>query len=209
MSKKSNIEMLRKEQFSASLSLAYNEHLHITRGKGQYLFDDQGLKYLDCVNNVAIVGHANEAVANAICNQSTLLMTNSRYLSQNRQNYVSHLLQKFPKELNKVFLTNSGSEANELALRLSRSYTQRKGIIVLDHAYHGNTNLLIDISPYKHNGPGGTGTPDFVKVLKFPDMLRGPYKRSDPEAGKKYAEEIIQRLLNDDDLHKYGTFIFE
>jgi 4-aminobutyrate aminotransferase-like enzyme len=83
---------------------------------------------------------------------------------------------------------NSGSEANELALRLARAHTRRRDVIVLDAAYHGNTTTLVDISPYKFNGPGGEGAPPWVHVLPIPDTYRGKYRADDPRAGEKYAE---------------------
>jgi 4-aminobutyrate aminotransferase-like enzyme len=87
-----------------------------------------------------------------------------------------------------VMLVNSGSEANELALRLARAHTRRRDVIVLEGAYHGNTTTLVDISPYKFNGPGGEGAPPWVHVLPLPDAYRGKYRRDDPRAGEKYAE---------------------
>ena len=91
---------------------------------------------------------------------------------------------------------NSASEANELALRLARAHTGRRDMIVLDAAYHGNTTSLIDLSPYKHAGPGGEGAPDWVHVAPLPDDYRGAYKRGDPLAGAKYAARwasIVER----------------
>jgi 4-aminobutyrate aminotransferase-like enzyme len=85
---------------------------------------------------------------------------------------------------------NSGSEANELALRLARAYTGQRDTIVLESAYHGNTTSLIDISPYKHDGPGGTGAPLWVHNVPIADVYRGPYKADDPQAGEKYAQHV-------------------
>jgi ethanolamine-phosphate phospho-lyase len=104
----------------------------------------------------------------------------------------------------------SGSEANELALRLARTHTQRKDIIVVDVAYHGNTTSLIDISPYKNEGPGGTGAPQYVHKVPMPDVYRGEYKKDDPQAGEKYAryvEETIEKMKNDGS--GVGAFICE
>ena len=78
------------------------------------------------------------------------------------------------------FLVNSASEANELALRLARAYTGRRDMIVLEAAYHGNTTGLIDLSPYKHAGPGGAGAPDWVHAVPIPDVYRGAYKARRP-----------------------------
>jgi 4-aminobutyrate aminotransferase-like enzyme len=88
------------------------------------------------------------------------------------------------------YLLNSGSEANELALRLARAATGRRDTVVLDAAYHGNTTTLVDISPYKHAGPGGAGAPDWVHVAPLPDVYRGAFRRADPDAGRKYADGV-------------------
>ena len=95
-----------------------------------------------------------------------------------------------PAPLDVCYFVNSASEANELALRLARAYTGGRDMIVLEAAYHGNTTSLIDISPYKHAGPGGSGAPDWVHVAPIPDDYRGAYKRSDPRAGEQYAAQV-------------------
>jgi 4-aminobutyrate aminotransferase-like enzyme len=92
------------------------------------------------------------------------------------------------------YFLNSGSEANELALRLARAHTGREDIIVLEHAYHGHTNTLIDISPYKFNGPGGRGQKPWVHVAPIADDYRGPYRRGDAQAGAKYAAHVSEIL---------------
>ena len=102
-----------------------------------------------------------------------------------------------PDPLSVCFFVNSASEGNELALRLARSYTGQRDTIVLDAAYHGMTTSLIDISPYKHDGPGGTGPPAWVHKAPVPDLYRGPYRSNDPEAAGKYAghvNDIIRKL---------------
>jgi 4-aminobutyrate aminotransferase-like enzyme len=111
--------------------------------------------------------------------------------------YAERLTQKLPEPLRVCFLVNSGSEANELALRLARAHTGQEDMIVLEHAYHGHTNTLIDISPYKFNGPGGSGKKAWVRVAALADDYRGLYLREDKEAGAKYARhvaEILQRM---------------
>jgi 4-aminobutyrate aminotransferase-like enzyme len=99
--------------------------------------------------------------------------------------------------LSVCFFVNSGSEANELALRLTRAHTNARDLIVLDHSYHGNTTTLIDISPYKHDGPGGSGAPSWVHKVPLPDVYRGLYRSDDEEATEKYArhvDEVIGQL---------------
>ncbi|MBN1450448.1 MAG: aminotransferase class III-fold pyridoxal phosphate-dependent enzyme [Anaerolineales bacterium] len=187
----------RRQRLGRNLSISYRHPLKIVRGWKQYLFDDEGHKYLDAYNNVAHVGHSHPRVVAAARQQIGILNTNTRYLHDFINRYAEKLTALLPDPLSVCFFVNSGSEANELALRLARTYTGQRDLIVLDAAYHGNTNALIDISPYKHNGPGGTGTPDWAHVAPIPDDYRGAYKRDDLQAGAKYARhilEIIERM---------------
>ncbi|GAB4505698.1 MAG: aminotransferase class III-fold pyridoxal phosphate-dependent enzyme [Anaerolineales bacterium] len=188
---------VRRKKLGRNLSISYRRPLKIVRGWKQYLFDDEGRRYLDAYNNVAHVGHCHPRVVTAAQRQIATLNTNTRYLHDNINRYAEKLTSLFDQSLSVCFFVNSGSEANELALRLARTYTGRRDMIVLEHAYHGNTNTLIDISPYKHNGPGGKGTPDWVHIAPIPDDYRGAYKRDDPQAGPQYArhvQEIIAAL---------------
>jgi 4-aminobutyrate aminotransferase-like enzyme len=185
----------RKQRLGGNLSVAYKDPLKIERGWLQYLFDDEGRKYLDSYNNVAHVGHAHPRIVEAARQQIGVLNTNTRYLHDFINQYAERLTALLPDPLSVCFFVNSGSEANELALRLARAYTQQRDLIVLEAAYHGNTNSLIDISPYKHNGPGGTGTPDWVHIAPIADVYRGEYKRADPNAGAKYAAHV-KRLID-------------
>ncbi len=192
---------LRRKRLGRNQSISYREPLKIVRGWKQYLFDDEGRKYLDAYNNVAHVGHNHPRVVAAAQRQIAVLNTNTRYLHDNINRYAERLTSLLDESLSMCFFVNSGSEANELALRLARAYTNQRDLIVLEAAYHGNTNTLIDISPYKHNGPGGKGAPDWVHAAPIPDDYRGAYKRDDPQAGAKYARhvlEIIERLKQRD-----------
>lgn len=183
---------VRRKRLGRNQSISYREPLKIVRGWKQYLFDDEGRKYLDAYNNVAHVGHNHPRVVAAAQRQISVLNTNTRYLHDNINRYAERLTSLFAESLSVCFFVNSGSEANELALRLARTYTDQRDLIVLEAAYHGNTNTLIDISPYKHNGPGGKGTPDWVHATPIPDDYRGAYKRSDPQAGAKYARHVLE-----------------
>lgn len=180
----------RKEILGRNLSIAYNNPVKIVRGWKQYLYDDMGNKYIDSYNNVAHVGHCHPHVVNAMQKQINVLNTNTRYLHDNIIEYAEKLTSYFDKSLNVCYFLNSASEANELAIRMMRYYTNAVDMIVLDAAYHGHTNTLIDISPYKHDGPGGKGTPAWVHKAMIADDYRGPYKRGDAEAGKKYADNV-------------------
>ena len=182
----------RNHSLGANLSLSYDDPLKIVRGWRQYLYDDTGRAFLDVYNNVPLVGHSDPRVVCAAQEQLALLNTNTRYLHDNVTRYAERLTQLLPEPLRVCFLVNSGSEANELAVRLARTHTRREDVIVLDHAYHGHTSTLIDISPYKFNGPGGGGKKPWVHVARLPDDYRGPYRREDAEAGKKYANHVAE-----------------
>ncbi len=158
----------RQRLLGRNLSVAYEKPLNIVRGSMQYLFDDEGLRYLDAYNNVAHVGHCHPKVVAAGQRQMELLNTNTRYLSELILEYAEKLTATLPEPLSVCYFVNSGSEANELAVRLARAHTKAREMIVLDHAYHGNTSTLIELSPYKHNGPGGEGAPSWVHTVPLP-----------------------------------------
>jgi len=170
---------VRREHLGPSLSISYRAPLHITYGWGQRLFSAEGRGYLDCVNNVAHVGHSHPRVNEAAFAQMRALNTNTRYLHDHLAEYVERLTALLPPPLSVVFLVCSGSEANELALRLARAHTGRDQVIVVDTAYHGNTNALIDLSPYKFTGPGGRGKPVHVHVVPTPEPYRGGFTLHD------------------------------
>src|SRR6202030_1549169 len=147
----------RRELLGKNLSISYQHPLKIVRGWKQFLYDETGRAYLDVYNNVPLVGHSHPRVVRAVQAQIGLLNTNTRYLHDNATRYAERLKKLLPAQLEVCFFLNSGSEANELALRLARTHTNREDVLVLEHAYHGHTSTLIDISPYKFNGPGGMG----------------------------------------------------
>jgi len=180
----------RKEKLGPSLSLSYKSPLHLVAGSRQFLFDPAGRRYLDCVNNVAHVGHSHPYVVRAATEQMTRLNTNTRYLHELLIEYSERLIATLPPPLSVVYLVNSGSEANELALRLARAHTKRNDVIVVDCAYHGNTSAMIDISPYKFAGPGGGGCPPWVHTVPMPDVYRGPHRGQD--AGPRYAQAVLE-----------------
>jgi len=158
----------RRNLLGGNLSVAYEPPVNIVRGSMQYLYDEEGRQYLDAYNNVAHVGHCHPKVVAAGQRQMELLNTNTRYLSELILNYAERLTATLPEPLEVCFFVNSGSEANELAIRLARAHTKARDMIVLDHAYHGNTTTLIDLSPYKHDGPGGEGAPSWVHKVPIP-----------------------------------------
>ncbi len=186
----------RRKLLGKNLSISYQQPLKIVRGWMQYLYDDTGRAFLDVYNNVPLIGHSHPRVVRAVQEQIALLNTNTRYLHDNVNRYAERLTRRMPEPLRVCYFLNSGSEANELALRLARAHTGREDVIVLEHAYHGHTNALIDISPYKFDGPGGRGREPWVHVAPIPDDYRGPYRREDPTAGTKYAKRVAEILQN-------------
>ena len=185
---------LRARFIGRALSVSYREPLKIVRGEGQYLYDDEGRAYLDCVNNVCHVGHCHPRVVEAVARQMATLNTNTRYLHDYLVEYARRLAQTMPGELEVCFFVCSGSEANELALRLARSATGRRDVIVVDGAYHGHTTGMIDISPYKFDGPGGEGRPAHVRVAPMPDGYRGTHRYEDPEMAARYAAGVAAAI---------------
>ena len=208
MSDRNRLQKLRKKYLSQSFSLSYNEPLHLVRGRGQYLYDSKGNEYLDAVNNIQHVGHSHPKVTEAANEQFKKLNTNTRYLDKTILDYARALTDKLPSNLNKCYFTNSGSESNDLALRIARNHSNSKETIVLEGAYHGHVTSLIEISPYKHDGPGGKGPPEYVHVVPMPDPFRGIYRGQ--SSGLKYAAEvktILDEIRSND--KRVSAFIFE
>jgi 4-aminobutyrate aminotransferase-like enzyme/Ser/Thr protein kinase RdoA (MazF antagonist) len=180
----------RDQRLGSSLSLSYRSPLHIVRGRGAYLYDVDGQPFLDCVNNVAHVGHCHPRVVAAERRQAGVLNTNTRYLHEAILEYAERLTALLPDPLSVCFFVCSGSEANELALRMARAHTGGEDVITVEGAYHGNTAALIGISPYKFEGAGGEGPAPHVHVVPMPDLYRGRYRSDDPDAVKKYAAHV-------------------
>ena len=179
----------RNRHISQALSIAHGTPLHIVRGEMQYLHASDGTRYLDLVNNVSHVGHCNPLVVEAGQRQMSLLNTNSRYVYSGLTEYLSRLAGTLPGELCVGFMVNSGSEANELAVRLARAHSGNHDMVVIEGAYHGHTGMLIDLSPYKFRGPGGKGEPEpWVHVIPIPDV----YRRNDSEFNKELREGISE-----------------
>jgi 4-aminobutyrate aminotransferase-like enzyme len=195
----------RRRFVGGNISVGYRRPLQAVRGAMQYLFDEAGRRYIDAYNNVPHVGHCQPRVVEAATGQLRALNTNTRYLDEHLARFAERLAGTMPEPLRICYFVNSGSEANELALRLARAHTRQRDLIVLDAAYHGNTTTLIEISPYKFNGPGGSGKPPWVHVVPVPDVYRGSYRRSaglsrlrsqgaDADVGAKYADAVAQSI---------------
>ncbi|WP_421693731.1 aminotransferase class III-fold pyridoxal phosphate-dependent enzyme [Aestuariivirga sp.] len=184
----------RAEVLGPSLSISYRRKLKIVRGKGAYLYDHTGRAFLDGVNNICHVGHSHPHVVEALAAQAAVLNTNTRYLHDTILDYADRLGTYFPKPLSVVYFVCSGSEANELALRIARTVTGRRNTITLDWGYHGNTTGLIDVSPYKFNRKGGRGKPDYVEIAELADPYRGRFKGKGENTGIAYAASVAEQI---------------
>lgn len=198
----------RKAHLGKGLSLQYKIPIKMLRGDGAYLLDQYGQKYLDTVNNVAHVGHEHPKVVEAGQNQMAILNTNSRYLHDNINAFAKELLSTLPEELSVLHFVNSGSEANELALRMLKTATGEKDILASEVGYHGNTNACIEISSYKFDGKGGAGAPEHTHIFPLPDSFRGKYRGAD--ARNYYVEEVKKQIQKVQDLKRnIAGFIIE
>jgi len=171
-----------------SVSYENTEPLWMVRGEGQYLFDVRGRRFLDTRNNVPHCGHCCPAVAEAVAEQVKQLNTNTRYLHQTMITLAESVLATMPPKLTKIFFLNSGSEANDLAVRLAEAYTRKKGCIIVDRAYHGHTVSTIALSPYKYEHKNAHGQLPHIRKVRCPDTFRGVHKGYD--AAELYAKDV-------------------
>lgn len=190
MNSKTKALLERRERLlGPAYRLFYREPLHLVRGEGVWLYDADGKKYLDMYNNVPHVGHCHPQVVEAICKQMATLNTHTRYLHENVIEYAERLTAKFPDALDTAMFCCTGSEANELALRIARTRSGGTGIIVTDSAYHGNTKAIFEISTEDYPPED---IPDYVVTVPSPDTYRGLYRGAD--AGEKYAAHVHEAL---------------
>jgi 4-aminobutyrate aminotransferase-like enzyme/Ser/Thr protein kinase RdoA (MazF antagonist) len=184
----------RKQLLLPNLSISYSEPIKFVRGDGAWLIDNFGRAYLDCFNNVCHLGHAHPDVVEALSRQAGLLNTNTRYLHDNIVEYAERLTATLPEGLAVASFACSGSEANSLMLRMARNHTNSNDAIVLDWAYHGTTQELIDLSPYKYKRKGGKGRPDHVHEAVIPDGYHAPEEWPVEEYGKRFAESVAEQI---------------
>ncbi|WP_170760772.1 aspartate aminotransferase family protein [Ruegeria lacuscaerulensis] len=171
-----------------NVSTFYDEPLHIVKGDGVWLWDADGRKYLDCYNNVPHVGHCNPRVVDAICRQASALNTHTRYLHDGILDYVEKLTGTMDTTLDTAILTCTGSEANDIALRMAEGMTGKRGIIATDATYHGNTSLVSQLS--KSNVPTvGFGLNQYFRFVEAPDSYRAP----DPD-GNRFADAVAEQI---------------
>ncbi|MBF2091557.1 aminotransferase [Flavobacterium psychrophilum] len=197
----------RHKYLGKNLSIGYKENLKIVKGALQYLYDDKGKTYIDCVNNPSHVGHCHPVVVRSMQKQIATLNTNTRYLNNTILEYAEKLTATLPPQLCVCYFVNSGSEANDLAIRMSRHFTKQKDIIVLDHAYHGTSTVAMEMSPYKFDSKGGSGKMPWIHKATNPDLYRGEFKYGDENAGQKYASDV-QRIIENLDKENKAPAVF-
>ncbi|QRY81908.1 aminotransferase class III-fold pyridoxal phosphate-dependent enzyme [Pseudomonas sp. PDNC002] len=163
--------------------LFYERPLHTVRGEGVWLYDNQGNRYLDAYNNVASIGHCHPRVVQAIASQAAVLNTHTRYLQEGILDYAEDLLATFPAGLDQVMFTCTGSEANDLALRIARQYTGGTGVIITRFAYHGVTGTISELSP---SLGAGITLPAHARTLRAPDA----YRLGAENVGKLFADDV-------------------
>ncbi len=184
----------RYQVVSPLLSISYDEAIYVDKAAFQYMYDKNGNTFLDAYNNIPHVGHSHPKVIETGQRQMAKLNTNTRYVYDILAEYSEKLLATFPKNLNKIFFVNSGSAATDLAIRLAKAHTSHSDIMVMEHGYHGNTQIGIDVSDYKFNHPKGQGQQSYILKTKIPDTFRGKYTLNDDTAGHQYAQESIKQI---------------
>ena len=167
--------------------LFYENPVHLVRGEGAWLWDAEGRRYLDCYNNVASVGHCHPRVVEALQRQASTLNTHTRYLHENVVQYAERLGALLPGELNTCMFVCTGTEANDLAFRIARTVTGNEGAIVLDHAYHGNSMVVAELSTSDYPTEQ---QPDYLETVEAPETYRGSIGPDEPYVGKKYAGRV-------------------
>ena len=196
-SKKGEVLDDRSKHFGGSLSISYDNPILIARAWKHHIFDEWGRPYLDAYNNVPHVGHSHPKINQVASDQLKKVNSNTRYLHPLQSKFAQKILSKLPSDLEICYFVNSGSEANELALRLARAHSGKKGIITPDEGYFGNTTGALSISAYKFKKPNGVGQADWVEIIEVPDDYRGSFKKDDPDRAVKFAnlvDDAIKRL---------------
>jgi 4-aminobutyrate aminotransferase-like enzyme len=188
--------------------LFYHDPVKLVKGEGVWLFDQHGRKYLDCYNNVASVGHCNPHVVEALSKQASELNTHTRYLHDTVIEYSEQLAATFPGDLEVCLFVCSGTESNELAMRIARAVTGNTGAVVMEYSYHGNSTLISEMSTM---GSHVDNRPDHVIAVEPPNTYRGPYQTSDESdkesIGQKYAD-LLNSAIETLDARGLGTAAF-
>ena len=180
----------RNQVMSKALSVSYKKPIHFEKAALQYMYSTDGKTYLDAYNNIKHVGHCHPRIVHAIQQQAAKMNTNTRYLYQNLTDYSTLLLKHFPEKLNKIFFVNSGSAATDVALRMARTYTQQKGMLVMEEGYHGNTSAGIEISHYKFSDLGGEGEHKNTFTIPFPTI----HLQNNSSSQSKWKSDLLESI---------------
>ncbi|MGD2001795.1 MAG: aminotransferase class III-fold pyridoxal phosphate-dependent enzyme [Paracoccaceae bacterium] len=189
----------RRRLLGPNMSLFYDDPVHLVRGQGVWVFDADGRKYLDCYNNVPHVGHCHPHVVEAIAKQAATLNTHTRYLHDSILSYAERLTAKFDDPLSSMIMVCTGSEANDIALRMAEAVTGKRGIIVTDHTYHGNTTAVAALSSTNR---ASTSQTDHIRFVPAPDSYRPPHDMTPEEHAADFAHHVEKAI---DDLERSGV----
>ena len=159
----------RRRLLGPNVRLFYEDPVHLVRGEGAWAWDAAGRRYLAAYNNVAQFGHCHPAVVAAITRQAGLLNTHTRYLHDGILDYVERLVALLPDAITCAAMVCTGSEANDLALRMAQAATGQRGIIATDHTYHGNTAAVSQLSTIS---PPVGGFAGHIRHVAAPDSYR-------------------------------------
>jgi 4-aminobutyrate aminotransferase-like enzyme/Ser/Thr protein kinase RdoA (MazF antagonist) len=170
-----------------SYRLFYDRPVHLVRGEGTWLWDAEGRRYLDCYNNVASVGHCHPHVVAALSRQAATLNTHTRYLHDHVVRYAERLAATMPEPLGVCYFVCTGTEANDLAIRIARVVSGLEGVIVSDDSYHGNSNVVGAASTCMYPK---AEQPAWLATVPPPNGYRGEYRYGTPDIGRKYAVHI-------------------
>lgn len=209
---KTNADILadRARLLGPNVSTFYNNPVHMVKGEGVWLWDAQGRKYLDCYNNVPHVGHCHPKVVDAICQQASRLNTHTRYLHEGITRYAEKLTATFAEPLKTVIMTCTGSEANDIALRMAEAMTGKRGMIATDHTYHGNTTMVAKLS---NTNTSQLGDGSHVRFVPAPDSYRPAYwqggLKNGQTLGQAFAEQVRLKVaeLQDSEFGFAGLII--
>ena len=207
MSDNATLIARRERLLGRNMSLFYDEPVHLVRGEGVWLWDADGRKYLDCYNNVPHVGHCHPRVVEAIARQASMLNTHTRYLHEGILDYVERLTATFDKSLNAAILTCTGSEANDVALRMAQAMTGKTGVIATNHTYHGNTAAVSQLST-RMPPVGGFG--GHVRHVPAPDSYRPLGGEGGDAFATAFAAEVEKAIASlEDTPHGFSAIIID
>ena len=196
----------RRQKYLGGSILFYHDPVQLVRGEGVWLYDDQDRKYLDCYNNVASVGHCHPHVVEALCAQARTLNTHTRYLGETVIDYAEKLAGLMPDELQVCLFVNSGTEANELAMRIARTVSGHKGAIVMENGYHGNSTLINEMSTLAF--PVASERPPYIAAVEPPNTWRGPFRESEHDRlGERYAD-LVDDAIGELQARRQGVAAF-